>query len=85
MIPRARVDLFKDDRKARLRYLERIQQEHAQMYDAIARRDAEAARAAVRLHLANSRERLRAALEQGPEGRRRWAPARAARGGPVAR
>jgi GntR family transcriptional repressor for pyruvate dehydrogenase complex len=66
IIPRARVDLFKGDRKAKLRYLERIQQEHAQMYDAIARRDAEAARAAVRLHLANSRERLRVTLERTP-------------------
>ncbi len=64
MIPRARVDLFKDDRRAKTRYLALIQQEHAQIYDAIARRDAEAARAAVRLHLTNSRERLRRALEQ---------------------
>jgi DNA-binding FadR family transcriptional regulator len=63
LIPRARVDLFKNDRKAKVRYLELIQLEHAQMYHTIARRDAEAARAAVRLHLANSRERLRAALE----------------------
>ena len=63
MIPRARVDLFKNDRQARVRYLALIQQEHAQIYQAIARRDAEAARAAVRLHLTNSRERLRAALE----------------------
>ena len=64
LIPRARVDLFKRDRKAKVRYLQRIQQEHAQIYDAIARRDPEAARAAVRLHLSNSRERLRLAMEQ---------------------
>jgi GntR family transcriptional regulator, transcriptional repressor for pyruvate dehydrogenase complex len=64
MIPRARVDLFKDDRRAKIRYLELIQAEHAQIYQAIARRDAEAARAAVRLHLTNSRERLRATLER---------------------
>jgi DNA-binding FadR family transcriptional regulator len=72
MIPRARVDLFKHDRKAKVQYLQLIQQEHAQIYQAIARRDAEAARAAVRLHLANSRERLRAALERtaGPDARR---------------
>lgn len=69
LIPRARLDLFKDDRKARVRYLEGIQQEHAQMYQAIARRDAEAARAAVRLHLTNSRERLRATLERVPAAR----------------
>jgi DNA-binding FadR family transcriptional regulator len=71
MIPRARVDLFKDDRRARTRYLALIQQEHAQIYQAIARRDAEAARAAVRLHLSNSRERLRGALERGSGGRGR--------------
>ena len=72
MIPRARVDLFKHDRKAKVQYLQLIQQEHAQIYQAIARRDAEAARAAIRLHLANSRERLRATLEQtvGPDARR---------------
>ena len=63
MIPRARMDLFKDDRRARVRYLELIQLEHEQIYQAIARRDAEAARAAVRLHLTNSRERLRVALD----------------------
>jgi len=82
MIPRARVDLFKSDRRAKVRYLALIQQEHAQIYQAIARRDAEAARAAVRLHLTNSRERLRAALERMP-GRRavpRSEPARVARG-----
>lgn len=66
IIPRARLDLFHDDRKARVRYLELIQLEHAQMYQAIARRDGEAARAAVRLHLTNSRERLRAARERSP-------------------
>jgi DNA-binding FadR family transcriptional regulator len=79
MIPRARIDLFKNDRQARVRYLALIQQEHAQIYQAIARRDAEAARAAVRLHLTNSRERLRATLEQAPGARRKRAPARAAR------
>ena len=52
-----------------MRYLELIQHEHAQMYHAIARRDAEAARAAVRLHLTNSRERLRATLERSTAAR----------------
>jgi len=63
VIPRARVDLFKSDRKAKVQYLLRIQQEHEQMFDAIARRDSDAARAAMRLHLSNSRERLRVAME----------------------
>ncbi|MGH8799173.1 MAG: FadR/GntR family transcriptional regulator [Casimicrobiaceae bacterium] len=64
LIPRASVDLFKNDRKAKVRYLGLLQQEHAQICQAIARGDAEAARAAVRLHLTNSRERLRATLER---------------------
>ena len=76
MIPRARVDLFKHDRKAKVQYLQLIQQEHAQIYQAIARRDAEAARAAVRLHLANSRERLRATLEGNAGSPTRVASAR---------
>jgi DNA-binding FadR family transcriptional regulator len=64
VIPRARVDLFGTDAQARKRYLDGIQREHAQLYHAIARRDAELARAAVRLHLTHSRERLRATLER---------------------
>jgi len=64
LIPRARVDLLAHDERARRRYLDGIQQEHSQMVDAIARRDAEAARAAMRLHLTHSRERLRATLER---------------------
>jgi GntR family transcriptional regulator, transcriptional repressor for pyruvate dehydrogenase complex len=69
LIPRARVDLFAHDARARTRYLEGVQQEHAQMVEAIARGDAEAARAGMRLHLANSRERLRATLERSSSTR----------------
>ncbi len=42
-------------------YLGRISHEHADTYNAIARRDSEAARAALRNHLGNSRERMRLA------------------------
>jgi GntR family transcriptional repressor for pyruvate dehydrogenase complex len=35
--------------------------EHESIYDAIERRDPEAAKAAMRMHLTNSRERLRKA------------------------
>ncbi len=42
-------------------YLVRISNEHADTYNAIARRDSEAARAALRNHLGNSRERMRLA------------------------
>ncbi|MBC9178366.1 FadR/GntR family transcriptional regulator [Pseudoroseomonas ludipueritiae] len=71
--PRARIDLFKEDAAARLAYLRLLQVEHGNILDAIRRADAEGARAAMRLHLTHSRERLRAALEGlggacGPEG-----------------
>jgi DNA-binding FadR family transcriptional regulator len=64
LVPRARLDLFKNDPHGKLAYLQRIQQEHAHIHQAIVRGDAEAARAAMRLHLTNSRERLRAALDR---------------------
>jgi DNA-binding FadR family transcriptional regulator len=70
LIPRGRLDLFRADARARTRYLNGIQHEHAQLYDAIARRDAEGARAAVRVHLTNSRERLRVTLERSSSTRR---------------
>ena len=63
-MPRARLDLFKNDPDGKIAYLQRIQQEHAQIHQAIGRGDSEAARAAMRLHLTNSRERLRAALDR---------------------
>jgi len=40
-------------------YLVRISNEHEDIYDAVARHDPEAARAAIRNHLGNSRERMR--------------------------
>ena len=61
MIPRARLDPATAADEARLGYLRRVNAEHESIYDAIANRDAEAARAAVRTHLANSRERRRRA------------------------
>jgi len=66
MLPRARLDLFGGDRDLRLEYMRRLQQEHTNVYLAIARNDPDAARAAMRLHLSNSRERLRQAFEQSP-------------------
>ena len=63
IIPRARVDsaqLAHDDPNV---YLERLNREHEDIYNAIARKDAEAARAAMRTHLSNSRERLRRAQD----------------------
>jgi DNA-binding FadR family transcriptional regulator len=45
----------------RAEYLEQVNREHRDIYRAIARGDPDAARAAMRTHLTNSRERLRAA------------------------
>ena len=42
-------------------YLLRVNREHEEIYAAIARQDADSARAAMRIHLTNSRERLRLA------------------------
>jgi len=49
----------------RLAYLRRVHAEHESIYDAIAAQDADAARAAMRTHLANSRERRRRAFAPG--------------------
>lgn len=62
MIPRARLDAgARADAAERQAYLRRVHAEHESIYDAIARHDPDAARAAVRTHLANSRERRRRA------------------------
>lgn len=60
-IPRARLGAAvqrSDEQKA---YLQRVNLEHEGIFDAMALGDAEAARAAMRTHLANSRERRRRA------------------------
>lgn len=63
IIPRTRVDSVALAEGDRSRYLERVHLEHEDIYNAIARKDPDAARAAMRTHLANSRERLRKAQE----------------------
>ncbi len=70
IIPRARLDpkgAVDDERRA---YLRRVNAEHESICDAIAYRDADAARAAMRTHLANSRERRRRAQEQATRSTR---------------
>jgi DNA-binding FadR family transcriptional regulator len=64
IIPRTRLNsarLAHDDQQ---HYMGRLSREHEEIYDAIARQDSDAARAAMRLHLTNSRERLRQAHEE---------------------
>ncbi|MGN6316022.1 FadR/GntR family transcriptional regulator [Trinickia sp.] len=64
LIPRERIDsagIADEDPQA---YLSHVNREHESILDAIGRHDAESARAAMRMHLSNSRERLRRAYKQ---------------------
>lgn len=63
LIPRTRVDSIRIAGEGREEYLKRVSSEHESIVAAIANRDPEAARAAMRTHLSNSRERLRRAQE----------------------
>jgi GntR family transcriptional regulator, transcriptional repressor for pyruvate dehydrogenase complex len=63
LIPRARIDSSRIAMEDLPQYLRRVNREHEEIYAAIARRDPESARAAMRIHLTNSRERLRRAQE----------------------
>ncbi|HEY5801386.1 MAG TPA: FCD domain-containing protein, partial [Burkholderiaceae bacterium] len=58
LIPRARLNTAELERDKPADFLERVNREHEDIYRAIQRQDAEAARAAMRTHLSNSRERL---------------------------
>lgn len=64
IIPRARVNLAQIGHDAPAAYLQRVHGEHEAILDAIVHKDPEAARAAMRTHLDNSRERLRRAQEE---------------------
>lgn len=63
MIPRARLESTEPVTPQRTAYLRGVNVEHQGIFDAISRQDADAARAAMRTHLANSRERRRRAAE----------------------
>lgn len=70
IIPRARLDVgpvvsVQDERQT---YLRRVNAEHESIFDAISNQDPEAARAAMRTHLANSRERRRRAAALAAAG-----------------
>lgn len=64
VIPRSRFPINESQPQAR-EYLVRISNEHEDTYDAVGRRDPEAARAALRNHLGNSRERMRRLYQIG--------------------
>lgn len=61
VIPRTRLNTAALANLDREEYLTLVHREHLGIFDAIARGDPDAARAAMRTHLANSRERLRQA------------------------
>jgi DNA-binding FadR family transcriptional regulator len=63
IIPRTRLNTARFAQEERSIYLERVAREHESIWEAIARGDGDAARAAMRIHLSNSRERLRRAHE----------------------
>ncbi|MBX3606570.1 MAG: FadR family transcriptional regulator [Piscinibacter sp.] len=73
IIPRARLDGLQAEPApvvdpARQVYLRRVNAEHESIFDAIDAQDADAARAAMRTHLANSRERRRRAFAESGAG-----------------
>ena len=62
-IPRSRIGLYKSDIAARSAYLKKVDLEHQAIFQAIAEKNAEAARLAMHRHLSNSRDRLKRASE----------------------
>jgi GntR family transcriptional regulator, transcriptional repressor for pyruvate dehydrogenase complex len=71
MIPRARLDAAKAPpvmSPERRDFLRRVNAEHESIFDAIAAQDSDGARAAMRTHLVNSRERRRRAQMQTARG-----------------
>ena len=59
VIPRARINTAQAAPEGRLNYLQKVHGEYESILSAIRNQDTEAARAAMRTHLSNSRERLR--------------------------
>jgi GntR family transcriptional regulator, transcriptional repressor for pyruvate dehydrogenase complex len=61
IIPRTRINTANSAPEGRRFFLERVHADHETIFNAIRNQDADAARAAMRTHLSNSRERLRRA------------------------
>lgn len=57
-VPRARLNTFAIAKESREAYLNRVNDEHRRVYEAIEAGDSEGARGAMRLHLTGSKERL---------------------------
>jgi len=73
IIPRTRINSAALADANQIDYLARVNREHEEIYAAISRQDPDAARAAMRTHLTNSRERLRRAHEAVDAARARQA------------
>jgi DNA-binding FadR family transcriptional regulator len=67
IIPRTRVNTAEAAPEGRMAYLQRVHAEHESIYAAIRAQDVESARAAMRMHLSNARERLRRSQAQAPQ------------------
>ena len=67
LIPRTRIKASPAASEPLMEYLRRVNREHEEIFAAIERGDSESARAAMRLHLTNGRERVRRA-RQTPSG-----------------
>lgn len=61
IIPRTRVNTSNSAPEGRLKYLQQAHGDHENIYNAIRNQDSDGARAAMRTHLSNSRDRLRKA------------------------
>jgi GntR family transcriptional repressor for pyruvate dehydrogenase complex len=59
LIPRSRVETYRFTPEDRAGYLHRVNREHQVIFQAIERRDVDGACSAMRMHLSNSRDRLR--------------------------
>jgi len=68
-IPRTRLDTSRFSSAPGASYLLQSNREHEAILDAIIRNDPESARAGMRMHLTNSRERLRLATEAAESGK----------------
>ena len=64
IIPRTRIKTADQAPEGRQAYLQRVHGEHESIFNAIRNHDPEAARAAMRTHLSNSRDRLRKARDK---------------------
>jgi DNA-binding FadR family transcriptional regulator len=65
IIPRTRLDSAGAAKLDSAEYVREVNREHGDVLRAIANGDPDAARAAMRTHLVNSRERLRALRSEG--------------------